>query len=75
MKTFDFGLYIVSYNLVISVLLMLASEKIGVYAGYFMGSYREKISRVARITVFTFGCSFAVLSAFILIAGYLLKIL
>lgn len=75
MKTFDFGLYIVSYNLVVSVLLMLASEKIGVYAGYFMGSFRGKISRVTRIAVFTFGCSVAALSAFILTAGYFLKIL
>ena len=75
MKTFDFGLYIVSYNLVVSVLLMVASEKIGMYAGYFMGAYREKVSRAARIGVFTFGGAFAVLSAFILIAGYFLKIL
>lgn len=75
MKTFDFGLYIVSYNLVVSVLLMLSSEKIGVYAGYFMGSFREKVSRVTRIAVFTFGCAASVLFAFILIAGYFLKIL
>ena len=74
MKTFDFGLYVVSYNLVIGVLLMLASEKIGVYAGYFMGAYREKVNRLTKITVLTFGCSVALLSLGILIGGHLLKL-
>lgn len=75
MKTFDFSLYLVSYNLVIGILLMIASEKIGVYAGYFMGSRREKITRLARIAVLTFGSCVAILSAFILVAGHLFKLL
>ena len=74
MKTVDFGLIIVAYNLIIGVLLVLSSEKIGVYAGYFAGSYKEKVNRLARIGVFTFGSCVAVLSAGILIAGHLLKL-
>ena len=74
MKTFDFGLYIVSYNLIVGVLLMLASEKIGFYAGYFIRSYREKVNRLTKITVFTFVCSVALLSIVILIGGHLLKL-
>jgi hypothetical protein len=74
MKTVDFSFYIVSYNLVIGVLLMIASEKFGVFAGYFMGSYREKVSRLARIAVLAFGSSVTVLSLGILIAGHLLQL-
>jgi hypothetical protein len=74
MKTVDFSLYFVSYNLVIGVLLMISSGKFGAYAGYFMGSYKEKVNRLARISVFTFGSCVAVLSAGILIGGHLLKL-
>ena len=65
---------IVSYNLVIGVLLMLASEKIGAYAGYFFGSYKEKVNRLARIAVLAFGCAVAVLCVGILIFGHLLRV-
>ncbi len=74
MKTLDFGLYIVSYNFVIGLLLMVSSEKFGVYAGYFMGSFKEKISRLAQITVFTFGSCVAALSGGIFLAAYVLKL-
>ena len=75
MKTTDFSLYIVSYNLVIGVLLMISSEKFGVFAGYFMGSYKKKVNRLARISVFTFGSCVAAVSSFVLIAGHFLKLL
>lgn len=75
MKTFDFSLYIVSYNLLIGILLMIASEKLGVYAGFFMGSYREKIGRIANLSVKTIGCCVAVVSAFVLVAGHFLRLL
>lgn len=74
MKTFDFSLYILSYNFVIGVLLMVSSEKFGVYAGYFIGSYREKMSRLTRISVFTFGSCVAALSGGIFLAAYVLKL-
>lgn len=74
MKTLDFGLYIVVYNFVIAVLLMLASEKIGAYAGHFTGSYKQQISRVTRIGVFTFGACVALLSSSIYVAFHVLKL-
>lgn len=74
MKTIDFSFYILTYNFIIGVLLMLASEKIGVFAGYFTGSYKEKISRLTRIGILTFGACVAVLSFAIYIAAYVLKL-
>ena len=70
----DFSFYILTYNFVIGILLMLASEKIGVYAGHFTGSFKEKISRLTRIGIFAFGACVAILSAGIYIAAYVLKL-
>lgn len=75
MKTFDLSLYIVSYNMVIGVLLILASEKIGVYAGYFAGAYKEKVNRLMRIGVSTFGGCAALISGFVLFFGHILRVL
>lgn len=46
---------------IISVLLMLASEKIGHYAGVPFGRFRAKAARYVQVSVFTFGASVAVL--------------
>lgn len=73
MKQFDFSIYIVTYNFVIAVLLMIASEKIGVYAGYFAGSYKEKISRLTRIGILTFGACVAAVSLAVYIFAHLLR--
>lgn len=74
MQTIDFSFYILTYNFVIAVLLMVASEKIGVYAGYFAGPYKTKISRVTRIGIFTFGACVAVISFGVYMASYVLKL-
>ena len=74
MKTVDYSLMIVSYNLVIGVLLMLSSEKLGAYAGYFMGAYRERVNRLARIAVLTFGGGVALVSLTVLVLGHLLRL-
>lgn len=74
MQPINFSLYIVVYNFVIAVLLMIAGEKIGSYAGYFAGSYKERISRATRIGFFTFGACVAVLSLGTYIAAYILKL-
>lgn len=64
MDPINLSLMILTYNFVIGVLLMLASEKIGAYAGYFVFAlYKEKASRLMRIAVFTFGASVAALTA------------
>lgn len=74
MKQIDFGFYILTYNFIVGILLMLASEKISVYAGHFMGLYKEIVARFARVIIFTFGICVAVLSVCIYVAGYLLKL-
>lgn len=74
METFDFSLYIVVYNLIIGILVMLASEKIGVYAGYFFGPYKKQVSRVTHTAALAFGCCVAVLSLGILVFGHLLRV-
>ncbi len=74
MKTLDFGIYILSYNFVIGLLLMIASEKLGVYAGYFTGSAKAKISRLTQIGTITFGACVAVLMVGTYLAGYVLKL-
>ena len=64
MKTIDFSTYIVTYNFVIGVLLMLASDKIASFTrrlGY-------KMNRYAKVSVFTFGSAVAALSGSIYIA-------
>ena len=71
MQTIDFGLYIITYNFIIGVLLMLSSEKIGVYAGHFTGSFKERISRLTRIGIFTFCASVAVLCMGVYLAEFI----
>jgi hypothetical protein len=74
MKIIDFGVYIVVYNFIVGVLLMIASEKLGFYAGYLAGSYRTEATRLARLVTFTFGACMAILMIGIFLAGYVLKL-
>ncbi len=74
MKTIDFSTYIVVYNLVIGVLVMLASQKLAAYAGYLNTANRTKIVRLAHVSTFAFGACIAVLSAFIYVAFHVLRI-
>ena len=72
--TIDLGIYIVSYNLVIGVLLILASSKIASLATILPVRVQPTIERYTRIAVNTFGSSVAVLSATVLIAFHLLRL-
>lgn len=74
METIDFSLYIVIYNLIIGVLIMIASEKLGVYAGYFFGRYKKTAARLTHTAALAFGCCVAVLSAGIYVFGHLLRV-
>ena len=74
MEVVDFSSMIVVYNLVIGVLVMLSSEKIGSLAGYLNKAHRAKIVRLTRVSTFAFGACAAVLSAGIYIAFHALKI-
>ena len=61
MRNADIGYTIMAYNFVVCVLLMLASEKIGHYAGTPFGRYRAKAARYTQLSVFTFGATWALL--------------
>ncbi len=65
---------IVGYNLMIGLLVMLASDKLGGYAGKVSTRYKSKIARLARVSSFTFGSTVAAISAFTLVAFHWLKI-
>jgi len=73
-KTVDLGLYIVVYNFIIGVLVMISSEKLGIYAGHLMRSRRVQLARLTRIGTFTFGACVATLMAGIYVAGYVLRL-
>lgn len=70
----DFSFYIISYNFIIGILLMLSSEKIGAFTGYFARSYKEKASRWAQVGVFSFGACVAVLMFGVYLAAYILQL-
>jgi hypothetical protein len=72
MEKFDFSLYILSYNFVIGVLLMVSSEKLGHSVGRFFRSYAVRVSRSVRVGVLTFGACAAVLNGGIYVAPYIL---
>ena len=74
MKVIDFGAYFVIYNFIIGVLLMIASEKLGVYAGHLVSSRGMQIARLTRVATCTFGAVLASLMAVIYVAGYILKL-
>ena len=74
MQTLDISAIIVGYNFVIGVLIMLSSEKVGVFAGSINRVHRESIARVTRLSTFTFGAAVAVLSAGIFILFHTMRI-
>ena len=74
MKTINFSLYLVVYNFIIGVLVMLASEKLGFYAGHLTESYRAQTSRLVRLGFFTFGACVAVLTLGIWVAFYVFHV-
>jgi hypothetical protein len=74
MKTVNFSAIFVTYNFIIGVLVMIASEKLGVYAGHMVRSHRAQAARLTRVVTFTFGCCVAILAAGIYLAAYLLKL-
>jgi hypothetical protein len=74
MKTVDLGIYFITYNFIIGILLMIGSEKIGIYAGYLIKPYKEKAARMAQIGTLAFGACVATLMVSIYLAGYILKL-
>jgi hypothetical protein len=73
-KIVNFSLYIVVYNFIIGVLVMIASEKLGTYAGHLAGSHRVRVTRLARLVTFTFGACMVVLTIGIYLAFYVFRL-
>lgn len=74
MKTIDVSQMIVVYNFVIGVLIMLSSEKLGVYAGHINKAHGVRIARLTRVSTFTFGACAAVLSGSVYLVWHLFRI-
>lgn len=71
MRTLDLGQMVVTYNLIIGILVMLASERVGSIAGYLNRVHRERITRFTSLSSFTFGTCVSVISGSVLIVYYL----
>jgi hypothetical protein len=74
MRSVDLGAYIVAYNFVVGVLVMLSSEKVAAYAGNVSRTHRQTITKLTHTSVFTFGATVAVLSGFVYVAFHMLRI-
>jgi len=71
--TIDFGAIIVTYNLVVAVLIMLASPQIASIAEYASRTYRVTMTRYTQVGTFTIGAVWA-LSGFIYVAWHIFRI-
>jgi len=74
MRTADLSTYIVLYNLVIGVLLALASDKIASFAMHSGPRMGPALQRYVRTGMLTFGASVATLSAAIYVLFHLLRL-
>ncbi|HEX3100326.1 MAG TPA: hypothetical protein VHQ01_00965 [Pyrinomonadaceae bacterium] len=74
MKTIDISAYIVGYNFVIGILVMLSSQKLGTYAAHVNKAHGAQIARYTSLSTFSFGACVTALSAFIYIAFHVLRI-
>ena len=70
MKTVDYSTAIVIYDIIIGILMMLASGKIASYAGYFGGA----LGRYTKVSVFTLGSCITAVSGSVYLAFHLLRI-
>lgn len=57
----DVAFKLLTYEFVVCVLLMLASEKIGLYVGLPFGRHRAMAARYTQLSVFTFGAGWGLL--------------
>ena len=74
MKTVNFSLYIVVYNFIIGVLVMISSEKLGIYAGHLIRSRPVQAARLTRIATFTFGACVAILCGGVYLVSHVAKL-
>lgn len=70
MKTIDIGAMVVMYNLVIGILMMLASGKIASYAS----ALGQTFGRYTKVSVFTFGTCVTVVSGTMYLVWHVFRI-
>ena len=68
-KTIDVSAMIVMYNLVVGILVVLASDKIASFAS----PLGTKVKRYAKVSVLTFGSCVTALSGFIYVVFHWLR--
>lgn len=73
MQTVDFGSTIVIYNLIIGVLLMLASKSIGSLAGNLGGVFGPRTGHYSHLATLTLGGCITFVSAFIYIVFWVFR--
>jgi hypothetical protein len=74
METVDLSAYFVVYNLVIGVLVMTSSEKLGVYVGAISKAHQARLQRLTQLSTFAFGACVAVLSGSIYLFFHILRL-
>ena len=70
MRTVDYSTMIVLYNLVIGILILLASDKIGSIAK----RLNDTVGRYVRISTYTLGSCISLLSGSIYVVFHVLRI-
>lgn len=70
----DISAMIVTYNLVVGILIMLASPQIAAFAEYASRTHRVTLRRYTQIGTFTIGAVWALLSGFIYVAWHIFRI-
>ena len=70
MNKYDIGLMMVTYDIIIGALLMLASGKIGSFATVI----GPKFGRYTKVSVFTLGSCILAVAGSVYIAGYVLHL-
>ena len=72
MKTVDYSLMIVTYNFVVSILLLTSSQKLASYAGALGFGMRSGVEKYTALTIKTVGASWAVVSGSVLLFVHIL---
>jgi hypothetical protein len=70
---YDFSAIIVLNNLIIGVLMMFASGSMAALAGRVSATYRLGIIRYARLSIFTVGTVWTVISGFVYLAFHVFR--
>ena len=73
MKSINFSAYIVTYNFIIGVLVMIASQRLGVYAGVITRARNGRTGRLVQVGARTFGACVAAISGVVYLWNYVLK--